>query len=74
MKFLKVVYYEKFEDRERNIDIFYNIDKISRISYEKEKNMICIKLDNGAYENFVLDENLKIQLEKMGVDLNERKL
>lgn len=69
MKFLKSVYYEKFEDREKNIDIFYNIDKISRISYEKEKNLICIKLDNGEYEYFVLDENLKIQLEKMGVEL-----
>ena len=74
MKFLKAVYYEKFGDREKNVDIFYNINKISRISYEKEINLICIKLDNGEYEQFVLDENLKIQLEKMGIDLNERKL
>lgn len=73
MKFLKSVYYEKFEDHEKTIekkiDIFFNINKISRISYEKEKNLICIKLDNGEYEYFVLDENLKTQLEKMGVKL-----
>lgn len=73
MKFLKSVYYEKFEDLEKTIektvDVFFNINKISRISYEKEKNLICIKLDNGEYEYFVLDENLKKQLEKIGVNL-----
>lgn len=73
MKFLKSVYYEKFEDLEKTIDktidIFFNINKISRISYEKEKNLICIKLDNGESECFVLDENLKKQLEKIGVNL-----
>lgn len=69
MNFLKIVSNIKFEDIEKSINIFYNIDKIKKITYEKKINTIYIILDDDKYDVYALDENLKTQLEKMGVEL-----
>lgn len=69
MKFLKITQNIKFEDLEKNLISFYNIDKIKVITYEKEINSIYITFDDGRYDVYQLDENLKTQLEKMGVKL-----
>ena len=69
MNFLKITQNIKFEDLEKNLISFYNIDKIKMITYEKKINTIYITFDDGRYDVYPLDENLKIQLEKMGIEL-----
>ena len=49
--------------------LFYNIDKIKMITYEKKTNIITIVFNDQKYDVYNLDENLKKQLEKMGVEL-----
>lgn len=69
MNFLKITQNIKFEDLEKNLILFYNIDKIKMITYEKKINTIYITFNDGRYDVYALDENLKTQLEKMGIKL-----
>lgn len=52
-----------------NGTIFLNFDLIRAIACFPDRNGVTFYFNNGCEENFCLDENLKKQLLKLGIDL-----